>query len=792
MIRNYLKITFRSLWKNKVFVIINVLGLGIAIACCIVAYLNYNFGRGFDADQLDVSDVYRIDMVRPMDNREQLYGYSPIPVGAAAAGNIGKIDDLLRVRPDYTNFRIEDETFGANIAYTDPSVFDFFRFDILSGDPASLEDPKSIFISDKMAATYFPEGNALGQTFTRNTPDGPEDHIITGIFRKKPLNSSFADWELIANVEVYLGQEKGRENDWKQWITTFIKVGSPSDLADIQQELDSKYVEVQNAARIDFQISGYYLEPFQGMPARADSGIVYGHWFERGMPNSAIVVPAIMAILILLIACFNFTNTSMAIAGKRLKEIGLRKVMGGMRRQLIIQFMLENFFLCATAMVIGLIIAFFLVPAYSAMWPFLDIRLDFTENPRFYLFLLFVLFATGILAGSYPAFYVSKFQPAAILRSNLKYGGTSVFTNILLGAQFTISLIAIMFGVIFYQNARYQESLDVGFDTAETISVRFNTADEVKVFKNRVENDPLLLSVAGSEYQINGAYRNDPIISADQEHDVDIFHVGDDYFETVGYELIEGRNFRPGSQTDMQESVIISEKMAERFGWDEPIGQKLVWMDTVQLYVIGVMKNVYTDGFWVEIQPLMLRYVPETDYRYLTARFEAGNAREVNEYLRSEWHALFPDQSYTGYFLNESFADSALINYNILVMFASLGLIATFLSVMGLFSLVSLTIIKRMKEIGVRKVLGASISSIISLINRNYLIILSIAALLAATGSYFMANGLMDSIWVHHVTPGVFSFGLAVIAIFIMAFSTIGFKVFRAASANPTETIRME
>ncbi len=792
MLKNYLKITLRNLWKNKVFVIINVLGLGIAIACCIVAYLNYNFGQNFDSDMTSVDDIYRIDLRRESQDHSQLYGFTPIPLGAAADANISQLDEVMRYMPSGANYRVGEDVFSENLAYVDPNFFDLFPFDFIAGNASSLQETKSIIISDEIADKYFPDGSAMGEIFTRLSEDGPQDYTVTGIFRKKPINSSFGGVETVMNIRNYFSDSPELENDWENWITTFVRVSNAGDIPEIEQQLTSRYKEIQNNARIDFKVESYELEPFKGMGTRAEAGEVWGHWLWYPPPPPAILVPGIMAILILLIACFNFTNTSMAIAGKRLKEIGLRKVMGGLRQQLVMQFMLENFFLCFFALLVGLIISWFLVPAYSAMWEFIEISLDLTGNAGFYLFLLLILFATGLLAGSYPAFYVSKFEPATILRRNLKYGGTSIFTNILLGAQFTISLIAIMMGIIFYQNARYQESIDLGYDARGTISLYFNDPDDYQVFRNRVENNLDILSVAGSEHQIDRSYRNDPVKSEDKEFDVDIFHVGNGFFETIGYELTDGRMFRENSQTDMDESIIVSEEMVKTFEWDNPIGQKIVWMDTVQLYVIGVMKDVYTNGLWSPITPLMIRYVPEEKYEFMTVKYPANETVAINEFLRSEWKEVFPNENYTGQYLDEELAGAAEVNYNIQIMFGSLGVIAMFLSAMGLFSLVSLSILKRMKEIGVRKVLGASVPSIMTLIQKKYVIILLVACVFGSVLSYFAANGLMDSIWIYHITPGASAFLLAIVLIFLVAFSTVGVKVFRAATANPTETIRNE
>lgn len=792
MFKNYIKITFRSLWKNRLFVIINILGLGAAMACCIVAYLNYNFDKSFDQDQSGITDIYRVDVRRMFQDRLQMYGFSPIPLGKAIESNIGEIEGIVRFIPSGINIKMEDEVFFEGITYTDPGFFEFFNFTMLSGNSSSIENTSRILISDELKAKYFPDTEAVGQTLTQLTDQGSVEYEIGGVFQKMPLNSSFGGVQMITHIDNEFRRVEGRENDWKEWTSLFVRVTDKNLIPIIEQRLNENYLEIQNTARIDFQIESYELESFEGMPQRAETGEVYGHWLWQAPPAAAIVVPGIMAILILLIACFNFTNTSMAIAGKRIKEIGLRKVMGGVRRQLVVQFMLENLILCLLALIVGLILAAYLVPAYSAMWSFIDISLDFTGNYQFYIFLILILLFTGFIAGSYPAFYVSNLEPAAILRRNLRFGGTNFITNFLLGAQFTVSLLAIMMGIIFFQNAQYQEEVDLGYNSEGSISLYFKKPSDYKLFENSIKQDERILSVAGSEHQLGQSYRNDPVKNQDKEYDVDIFHVGEHYFETLNFSLLEGRKFRPDSETDYAESVLVTEEMVRLFKWDQPIGQKITWMDTVSLYVVGVIKDVYSEGLWNPINPMMLRYVPEEKFSYMTVKFPASAYTDVNDYLKSEWQGLFPNDMYNGSILNDDISESTLINHNILTMFGFLGVLATFLSAMGLFSLVSLSIVKRMKEIGVRKVLGASIPSIMNLINQNYIIILVIACILASVASYFSSIGLMDTIWTYHITPGFSSFALAIVLIFVVAISTVGYKVYQAAAANPTETIRME
>lgn len=792
MFKNYLKITLRNLLKNKVFVVVNILGMGTAIACCIVAYLNWDFNINFDQDQKKASSIYRIDVNRDYNQKEQLYGMTPLPLAEAVRENFGNVKAVVRFQNSWANFRIKDDVFSTGVALVEDKFFEVFNFNFIAGNPRDIVDKGKIFISDELAKKYFGDDEALGEIITHLGVDGPKDYIIGGIFKKMPLNSSFGGRDAYANFNNLFDLNKDlSKDDWSHWTTTFVLIENKSTIPIVEKQLQN-YIEIQNKARLDFKINSYELEPFVGIAHRAANDEVYGHWLRSSMPPPAVVVPAIMAILILLIACFNFTNTSIAISSKRLKEIGLRKVMGGLRKQLVTQFMLENIFLCFLSLLVGLLIAVFLVPAYSNMWPFLELQLNFTDNVGFFVFLIILLLFTGLIAGSYPAFYISKYEPANILKGTLKLGGTNKLTNSLLTLQFSISLIAIILGFIFYQNAIYQEELDFGYNKEGAITIAFQNEDEFRAYENVINDDTRIKSIAASEHQINRSYRNDPVESEDKRFDADILHIGENYLESMGFTLLEGRTFRKNSETDYLESVLVSEKMVEVFGWEDPIGQKLIWMDTVPLYVIGVVKDAYLNGFWEPIEPLMLRYVPPKDYRFLTVKTDPSDLLALNETLESKWKEMFPDRIYTGGFMDDDMSQAATINENILKLFGFLGVIATLLSAIGLFSLMSLSILKRMKEIGVRKVLGASIGNLVGILNKNYIIILFIASLLGSAASYFLANALMGSIWEYHIDPNIVSFLISVALLFLISAVTVGFKVFRAASTNPVNTLRTE
>jgi ABC-type antimicrobial peptide transport system permease subunit len=792
MLKNYIKITVRSLMKSKIFVFINIIGMGLALACCVVAYLNYKYAYGFDSDQLNRKEIYRIDFTRVFEGRSRDWGITPLPLGTAIKENIPELEEVVRYHPTGGNIRIEEDLFNTNITYVDEKFFEVFSFPLKYGNSNELSDPSKIFISENLAAKYFGNEDPVGRQITQVLDSGKREYVVAGVIARMQSNSSFTFVESITNWANYKGTYPNLdENNWGAWSTVFLKISDPSRIKAIEGQLQ-QYVEPQNLAREDFKVTSYYIEPFDGMAERTREKEMDSYTRE-GLPTPAAIVPAIMAVLILLIACFNFTNTSIAISGRRLKEIGLRKVMGGRRKQLVIQFLAENIALCLIAMIAGLLMAEYLVPKYSQMWEFLDIELSYVNNVGFFGFLFVLLLFAGLVAGSYPAFYISRFDPTRILKGTAKFGGAGAIPKLLLGLQYVISMLAIIMGIAFVQNARYQEELDLGFDKAGVIYTYVNNFNEFEIYRNALAENPDIEVIAGSEYQLYSSGRNDPVRYEDKQIETDILHVGDDYLKAMSIDIIEGRSFAEDSETDRLESILVSPSFISQIGWtDNPIGKRIVWADTISLYVIGVVKDIYTNGLWDELDPMIIRYVPEKDYRFLTVKTSAMKILEVNEFMKDKWNEIFPTRLYSGRSLDEVLRESAEVNENIIKMFLFLGIIATILSATGLFTLVSLTIIRRMKEIGVRKVLGASVVNIAKNLNRQFFIILVIAAILGSVLGSYMGSMLMDSIWKYYVAMNIPSAIISVLLMLLISLITVGFKVYNAAMLNPVNTLRSE
>jgi len=802
MLKNYLLITFRSLMKNKLFIFINVFGMGIAIACCIVAYLNWEYADQWDKSHVNAGSIYRVQFWREFQGNRERYGMAPMPLANYIKQNFKEVDKTVRVMSGYSDIRIGEEVFGARIAFVDSAYFDLFTYKLKSGSFSELYNPGKIFISDELARKYFNSEDVVGKSISQIVlgKDGvrrPKEFEIGGVFELPPNNSSFRYFGMVTLLDnfwdINLDPELS-ETNWKRWThILFLQINDPSRVPAITQQMQ-QYVEPQNKVREDFKVTSYYLENFDGMMRRnrvnprLDSDYLGG-----GIPDEAVTAPSILAAMLLLLACFNFTNTSIAISSRRLKEIGIRKVMGGMRVQLIAQFLGENLILCLMGLLAGLLLAEVLVPAYDSLWTWLDLNLTYANHLPFLGFLAGLLLLTAIIAGSYPSFYITSFEPVSILKGKAKFGGTSWFTRILLGGQFVISLTMIITGLAFYQNGKYQQDYDLGYSTHGAISVYMNNEGAFNTYRDALASNKDITLIAGTKNHINFNWYNDPVKFESLEKEVDIMDIGDDYLEAMDMKVISGRKFEKDSETDRKESVIVTEQFVKEFGWkDNPIGKRIVWMDTVQLFVVGVAQDVYARALWMQVRPMMFRYVKPDKYQMLVAKTDPARIQEVNTFMAAKWKEVFPLAQYNGQMMDEEMHESNEINANVVTMFGFLGFFGALMTGIGLYTLVSLNIVKKMKEIGVRKVLGASLTNIAGVINMEFMINMGVACLLGGALGYALTSWLMQSIWAYYLAINSITVAVSVITMIVIAVSAVGYKTVSTASLNPVKTLRDE
>jgi putative ABC transport system permease protein len=792
MFKNMLLISFRSMLKNKLFIMINILGMSIAIGCCIVGYFAYEYDASFDRMHLNGDRIYRVSANREFNGETRKFGYVPLPMAGVVTQNVKDVDKSTRLHFSWSNLRREDDLFSSNLAYVDPEFFEMFTFDFVNGSPAELKDKTTILVTDKLASKLFGSPQAaLGQTITQVHGTELKELRVAGVFREPPQNSSFYYREGYINFENAREEFSNlRDDDWTHSISLFVQIDNPQRVKQVYDQLQP-HTTSNNKVREDFIISEFVLDHFPEM-GHQDRKAEVDTWTWYPPPQSAIIGSGIMGVMILLISCFNLTNTSIAISSRRLKEIGIRKVMGSARRQLIIQFLGETMLICLVSLILGLLIAGLLVDGWNLMWEFMRLTPRYTDNLPFVGFLVVVLFLAGLLAGGYPAFYISSFEPISILKGRTRFGGTSVLSQVLLAAQFTISLVAIVSAIAFWQNARFQQDYDLGFNIKGSVIAWLNNKEEVEAYKNALAENPKIVSMAGAASGIYSNRLHEPVKHNHEKVETDIIEVGDNYLTTMNLSLTEGRDFIRDSETDKLESVIISRKLADLFGWDQALGKEITYKDSVRLFVVGVVKDVYTTGLWRELDPLVIRYVGPEKYTQLVVSAREEDVPQLNTYMEARWKELFAYRLYNGRLLSLDFQEVEEVNRNIMVMYVFLGIVAMFLSATGLFTLVSLNIIRRMKEIGVRKVLGASILNITRKINTQFFIMLIVASLAGSLIAYGAVNALMGSIWKYYQASNLFTFISAIALMLVVSVASVGFKIYNASSTNPVNTLRDE
>jgi ABC-type antimicrobial peptide transport system permease subunit len=790
MIKNYLLITVRNLFKNKLFIFINIFGMGIAIACCIVAYFNWEFDAEFDAHHNNRAKIYRVSSVREFEGQTRLYGYAPVPLGAAIKQNISDVDKVVRMMYSYSDFKVEDNVFHAGLDYVDPEFFEVFSFKFLAGNPADLKEKSKVFLSSEMAIKLFGSTDVVGKPLTQVLGADIKEFEVGGVFEKQPDNSSFSAYAYM-HYDNFIDEHKDvREDSWVERNTLFVMINNPARLQAAHDRLQT-YLENNNRVRDDFQLKEYTLDPFVGMAQRDQANDTWRST-NSASPRAAVVSPIIMAVLVLLIACFNMTNTAIAISSRRLKEIGIRKVMGSLRSQLFFQFIGETLFVCFIALLLGLLLGEVLLTSWNALWTDMQLTSHYIDNPGFLLFMIGVLIFTAFVAGSYPALYISHFEPVGILKGTLKFGGTNYFTRTLLVLQYAFSLIAIVFAIAFYENSKYQRDFDLGFNDEGIIIAYVGNRSEFDTYRNAIASNKDITSIAGSKHSIFSSRYNDPVKVESKQLEVDIIDVGDGYLETMGLHLVAGRDFEKDSETDRRESVIVTESLAKTFDWEQPIGKEIIWRDTSKLYVVGVVKDVYTQGLWRELDPMMIRYTDPEQYSHVIVNGPVDKLIEINRAMETAWRNTFPNRLYNGRFLDQMMMEAVTVNDNIVKMFLFLGVVALLLSATGLFTLVSLNIIKKMKEIGVRKVLGASISNIIRIINTEFVIMLLISSIAGSVMSFYAVEALMDSIWDYYQPASGLTFIVSIMVLLGISAIVISSKVVGAARMNPVDTLRVE
>ena len=773
------------------YLLINMLGMGIAIACAMTAYLLVAYNIEFD-DSVDPDQVKNI--VKVLHHRKDSDGgnfkelVAPLPLGPAVMNDIAGVVKFSRFFSDGGYLTYGEKGFHETIFFADSAFMDMFAPALISGSHKSFSDKNSIFISEKFAVKYFGDGDPIGQELIVSINNVQLNASIGGVLRNPPYNSTFTQ-NVLMRAENYLDIYQLKESDWstEHHASTLFELTDISKAGNIADQL-KKYTSLRNEASPDSRSERYELLHFSQYLSPND---VRQSDLHLPIPFIALAIFMTLGGIIMLIACFNLTNTTLAISMKRMKEIGVRKVVGSTRYQIALQFFIEIMLTVSLSVVVGFAMSLFLIPRFAAMWE-LPYGLKELNGMNIVIALMILLFCSALLAGLYPALFGSRQSPLLLFRTGKGPGGTNVFTRSLLVVQFSLSIMVLIAGTVFTQNAKYQDNIDFGYDKEMIITALIQGRQEADALNQAISSYPKIESSAPSVHHfafINGPQR--PARIASEKFNATVYEVSPNYFATVGLNLVAGRLFNEGDTLERR-SVVVDENFVKRNRLADPLETK-VEVEGKTLTIVGVVSNHLTDLESHNTENYIYAPAKPLQYQILVIRAEASTLSQTQQYVQEQWKKLFPGKPLRTDLQNDIvYLEANTYNRNLSKIFFFMTVLGCLLSVSGLYSLASLNIHRRTKEIGVRIVLGASVTSILKLINLEFVLILLMSAVLGGIGGYLLTNGLLSDLYAQHIDVNIVTVIGGGGFVFLIGLFATSVTIWRAANANPVKAIASE
>jgi len=787
MLKSYLKTTLRTIRRNPLTSFINIFGLAVALGCAIMVYAFVDMDLTTDQYHENRKEIFIATSTLDRSGNEAVHGIAPIPYAERLRNDFPQIEQVVRIESRRGVLKAGLKVFSERFTFVDPEYLDMFTFPLESGNPEALKEPNKIILSKNTAIRYFGDANPVGEAMTFDFGNTKYTFEVAGVAEPFPAKSSMG-FNVLANFDqLEILDPNFKLEDWSRFLdATFIRLKNPEDISGITENVQ-QYVAVQNEVQRDNPATEFGFVAWTDLYVAGENiqSLITGNADSLGR-----IVLSIIGCFILVLAIFNYINMAIVSATKRLKEIGVRKVMGGSRKSLVFQFLSENVIMTLFALFLGLILAVtVLIPGFDNMF---DIGFDFQlTQPELWLFLVSLVVFTGLVSGAYPALYISNFNAVNIFRGRLKFGGKNRLTKVFLTFQYILAIIAVVAGIVFTQNADYQQERDWGFDEKVLISANVGDAQELKQLMNAMEQNPNVVSIAPSRHHINRWHGQTIVETLDgDKKDIMTFEVGPGYVETMGLELKEGRVFEDNSETDFR-NLVINEMMAKTLNPNGALGEK-IRIDSLDYTVIGVVADFHQWSFFDPIEPMMLKLTKEERYSYLTIQVAQGSLKRSYEDLEAQWASLLPEDPFGGFY-QESTLDwyfNQIDGHGKLMQYVAA--LCVILSCLGLYGLVSLNVASRTKEFSIRKALGADLKNLVAVINKQFVVFMIIALLLGIPLSFLLIQTLLDAVYAYYKPLTFVPFAMALTMVVVMVFVTVSSQVKKVMSSSPTEGLRSE
>jgi len=804
MIKNYLKIALRNILRHKGYSIINILGLTIGVTACLLIVLFIKYEYSFENMHVKADRIYRVLTIdSALGTNKQRVGITMPALGPAMVENLPEVEDAVRIsggRQTLMQREGEEGIFSENARSASGNFFTFFDYSFIEGDPTTaLTEPYTIVLTKSLADKLFKEDSGFDQTITAQ---GLE-FTVTGIIDDLPDNTHFT-FDALVSLATFesLARANQPENSTQPiWLESWGLVAMPTYMllkeGTSVEGLAEKLTALcrENDVEENFEIT---LQPLNDVHLHS-SDIIFDPIGKKGDVKN-IYIFSVIVFLILVIAAVNYMNLSTARSIQRAKEVGMRKVVGSSLNQLRFQFIGESLFTSFVAILLA-------IPIVDISTPLLNniagtsIQFNVSELGILILPMVLIWIFIGIVAGLYPAFILSSFKPSTILKGAYqKSKGGVILRKILVIFQFTLSVALIGLSIIIQQQMHYINSKDLGYNKDQIVSFIMNHPD---VSPNSEAYISKLLEHTGIEavgrstnLPGNTFGRTGLTPEGTSEDDIYIwrnFGINDEFIPAMDMKIVEGRNFSPDLDVNQDNRVLINQTAARQVGWDAAVGRKLYFGDADSLgsEVIGVVKDFHTDGLHQPVEPIVIFRLPDSTGAFVVAKIKQGNVHNAMSYIKQTWKDLFPDNPIKYTFLDESLQilyDQDVRTGVVVNIFSAL---AIFVACLGLFGLASFSISQKMKEISIRRVLGASSSSITGLLVFNFLKLVIVANIIAIPLAWFASKQWLQG-FAYRINMNVVTFIVAVLISILASILTVSFQTLKAAHTNPVKNIRYE
>jgi len=788
MLRNYFKIAFRIIFRNKVFSAINILGLAIGLTVSIVIIVYVKHELSYDKFHINHENIYRLGIWQTQGENITLSAISSPAMGPDISNQFPEINKFVRIStPQEGIYMFNNENFNSKqLVYADSTFFEIFTFDLLQGDPLqALKFPNSIVLAQSLAKKMFKEVSPIGQSLVL---DGDVLLTVTGIVKDPPSNSQLKFDALISFNTVSEHEDFYGEWDGNFSYYTFFEFNEGINIEALSLKMENFFYE-----KLNKKIESYgwkflpLFEPLEDIYLRSK---IQDNYYETGSLKTVYIFITI-AILILIIASINFMNLTTALSFQRIKEVAIRKAIGASRQKIIAQFLYESILLSFFALIIALIFIETFMPTFNSLFG-KELSLYTISNIYILIGIPGIIILLGLISGTYPALIMSGFNPANLIKG-LQLKGNSKFSlqNILVVFQFAVSITLIISTTVIYFQTHFMTNKDLGFNNENLLVVPLHSDKSVEnseIIKERfTQNSNVTNSTVASAFPANGLTQNGYIpegINISM-----LFHalyVDYNYISTMGMEIVKGRDFDPKLSTD-KESLIINETLANELGWDDPIG-KYIQRDSKQ-EVIGVVKDFHFNSLHQKIKPLLITMIPRKSM--IISKVKEDNIKETLDYMKKEWVSLTGDNTFSYFFVNEVHAK--LYNSDskfgkIILAFAGL---AIFIACMGLFGLTAFLIGQKTKEIGIRKALGATIFSINIVILKQFIKIVLVSMVVAWPIAYYTMNKWLQN-YAYRINLHLAYFIVGSVFVLIIAILTVSYQSIKASRTNPVDSLKYE